>query len=172
LVSRGLAGFGRPAPALAGPRGIRLAESVRIHRPPHDVYDFWRNLTNVPRFMSHIERVDLRSPTRSHWVARGPAGVTVEWDADVINERRPDLIGWQSIGKADLLSAGSVRFVELADGGTQLDVVLQYDPPAGRVGAGIAGLLGLSPAAVLREDLRRLKVMLEGEGRLRLSETV
>jgi uncharacterized membrane protein len=62
--------------------------------------------------------------------------------------------------------------VELADGGTQLDVVLQYDPPAGRVGAGIAGLLGLSPAAVLREDLRRLKVMLEGEGRLRLSETV
>lgn len=156
--------------ALGGSRGLRLAESVRIHRPPHDVYDFWRNLTNIPRFMSHIERVELLSSTRSHWVARGPAGMTVEWDAEVINERRPDLIGWQSVGKSDVASAGSVRFFELADGGTQVDVVLQYHPPAGKVGAGISKLLGVAPGALLREDLRRLKVLLEAEGRRRLSQ--
>ena len=156
--------------ALSGARGIRLAESVRIHRSPHDVYDFWRNLSNIPHFMSHVERVDVLGPTRSHWVARGPGGLRFEWDAEVINERRPDLIGWQSIGKADVASAGSVHFFELADGGTQVDVVLQYQPPAGKVGAVVVALLGMSPAAVLREDLRRLKVLLEAEGRRRLSQ--
>ena len=118
--------------ALAGRRGIRLAESIRIRRTPHEVYDFWRDLRNIPRFMPHIQRVDILNSTRSHWVSRGPAGLTVEWDAEVINERRPDLIGWQSVGNADLVSAGSVRFSEMADGSTLVDVLLQYDPPRER----------------------------------------
>jgi uncharacterized membrane protein len=177
MVSRGLTGYcpvnaavGRERhnvvssrEALAGRRGLRLSEGIRINRPPAEVYDFWRGLQNLPRFMSKIERVDVINERRSHWVMLGPAGATVEWDADIINDQRPDVIAWRSVGDADMASAGSVRFTSMADGGTQVDVLLQYNPPAGKAGAVLATLFGMSPDEVLREDLRHLKTLLESE---------
>ena len=150
---------------LAGPRGINLKEGIRIERPVEDVFDFWRDLPNLPRFMSYVDRIDLRGDGVSHWVIKGPAGVTLEWDARLINEQRPHLLAWESIGDPDVFSAGSVKFTPLSVDATDVEVRLQYDPPAGKLGAGLAAITGNAPSGVLRDDLRRLKQLLESDGR-------
>lgn len=148
---------------LSGPRGVNVTEGVRIDRPVEDVFDFWRDLPNLPRFMEYVDRVDLRGNGVSHWVIKGPSGITLEWDAHIINEQRPRLLAWESIGTPDVVSAGSVKFTSLGADATDVEVRLQYDPPAGKVGAGLAAVAGLSPAKVLREDLHRLKQLLESD---------
>ena len=147
--------------ALGGPRGVHVAESVTIRRRPEELFEFWRDLTHLPQFMPHIESVEVLGARHSHWVVPGPAGTRLEWDAEVINEVRPELIAWKSLPGADVASAGSVHFCPVGEGLTRLDVVLQYDPPAGKVGAAVARLLGDAPETTLRLDLDRLKRMLE-----------
>ena len=97
---------------------------------------------------------------RSHWIAKGPAGMRVEWDAEIINEEENRVIGWRSLEHADVVSAGSVNFRE-CDGGTEIVVRLQYSPPAGRMGALIAKLFGEEPSQQIQEDLHRMKQCLE-----------
>jgi len=162
-VTAAVSGRGRDdtREALGGGRGVLVNESIEVEAPPETVYDFWRALPNLPRFMTHLERVDVISDTRSHWVATGPAGMRVEWDADVINDRRPDLIAWRSLEGADVASAGSVRFRETRDGGTAIVVRLQYEPPAGRLGAWVSAMLGEDPAQQIQSDLRRLKQLFD-----------
>jgi uncharacterized membrane protein len=147
--------------ALGGRRGIHVHESVTIARPVDEVYRFWRELSNLPRFMRHVERVDEIDRTRSHWTVRGPAGTTVEWDAHIINEVSNELIGWRSVGHADVVSAGSVHFHPTTNGETEVVVRLQYEPPAGKLGAWVASLFGEEPSLQVRADLRRLKSYLE-----------
>jgi uncharacterized membrane protein len=134
-----------------------VKEAVTVRVPSEELYAFWRTLSNLPRFMSHLERVDVLSDRRSHWVAKGPAGTRVEWDAEIINDRRPELIAWRSLQGAEVASAGSVRFRPVPGGGTEIIVRLQYDPPAGKVGSWVAALFGEEPSQQIREDLRRLK---------------
>jgi uncharacterized membrane protein len=151
-----------PREALGGGQGIRVMESIRIARPVEDLYRFWRNLSDLPRFMSHLERVDELEGRRSHWVAKGPAGSRVEWNAEIINEVPNQVIGWQSLPDSDVVTAGSVNFDRTPDGrATNLSVHLQYAPPAGRLGKVIAQLFGTDPARAIRDDLERLKTMLE-----------
>jgi uncharacterized membrane protein len=148
--------------ALGGPRGISVRESVRVERPVAEVYRYWRQLENLPTFMSHLERVTVLPDGRSHWVAKGPAGVAVEWDAEIINETENRLLGWRSLPGADVAVAGSVNFSSVRGGrSTQLTVLLQYAPPLGRAGALIASLFGRNPSQTIREDLRHLKHVLE-----------
>jgi uncharacterized membrane protein len=171
LMARGLAGYcpltaavsGRDdtREALGGRRGVHVNQAIAVRAPRETVYDFWRSLSNLPRFMTHLERVDVLSDTRSHWVATGPAGTRVEWDAELINDRRPDLIAWRSLEGSEVASAGSVRFRETRNGGTEITVRLQYEPPAGRLGAWVSALLGQDPAQQIREDLRRLKQLFD-----------
>lgn len=142
--------------ALGGSRGIRVLESVVVGVDPSTVYRFWRNLSNLPRFMNHLERVDVLDSTRSHWVARGPAGTRAEWDAHIINDIPGELIAWKSLERADVVSAGSVRFRAMP-GGTEITVHLQYDMPAGQIGEWIAEAFGQAPSQTIREDLWRLK---------------
>jgi len=150
-----------PRRALSGARGVTIAESVTMQVPAHTLYDFWRDVKNLPRVLPSLVAVRPLDDLRSHWIARGPAGHSVEWDAVIINEVPGELIGWQSLPGADVASAGSVRFRPLARGGTQVNVRLQYAPPGGRLGASVAWLLGSSPAAQVREALRQLKQVLE-----------
>jgi uncharacterized membrane protein len=148
--------------ALAGTRGIHVRESVRLERPVTDLYRLWRRLENLPRFMSHLERVTETSDRRSHWIARGPAGLAVEWDAEIINEVENQVVGWRSLPGSDVVTAGSVNFDAVRGGrGTQISVHLQYALPAGRVGAAVASLFGSEPSQTIREDLRRFKRLLE-----------
>jgi len=143
--------------ALAGPRGVHVLESIVVGADPSTVYQFWRNLSNLPLFMRHLERVDVLDSMRSHWVAKAPAGMKVEWDAEIINDVESRLIAWKSIGTPDVVSAGSVRFRPVA-GGTEITVHMQYDPPAGKLGAWIAEMFGEEPSQTIRQDLWRLKL--------------
>jgi uncharacterized membrane protein len=148
--------------ALAGGRGVHVKESITIGWPIDELYRFWRNLENLPRFMEHLESVRITSNDRSHWVAKAPAGMHVEWDAEIINEVENQLIAWRSLPGAQVTSAGSVNFDDAGeDRGTRLTVHLQYEPPAGKLGALFAKLFGEEPSQQIREDLRRLKRLLE-----------
>jgi uncharacterized membrane protein len=145
---------------LGGRRGIHVEESVTINRPIADVFKFWRNFENLPTFMEHLESVTQREEGISHWVAKGPAGLHVEWDARIINEVANKVIGWQSLEGSTVSTAGSVNFDE-TEHGTRVRVHLQYHPPGGRVGAAVARLFGEEPNQTVREDLRRFKRLLE-----------
>ncbi len=148
--------------ALAGARGINVEEAVTINRPAHELYTFWRDFERLPRFMQNLVAVRQLDSRRSHWKAKAPAGRTVEWDAEIINEIPDELIGWRTLEGADVISAGSVRFKqELAGRGTEVRVRLQYEPPAGKVGSAIAWLFGQEPSQTIREDLRRFKELME-----------
>jgi uncharacterized membrane protein len=147
--------------ALSGSGGVHVREGIVIARPVDEVYRFWRNLSNLPRFMTHLERVEELDRTRSYWTARGPMGTTVSWEAHIINEVTNEVIGWRSVGDADVVSAGSVHFNPTPSGGTEIFVRLQYDPPAGKLGAWVASLFGEEPSQQIREDLGRLRAYLE-----------
>ena len=142
--------------------GIHVEKAVTINRPVADVFAFWRNLTNLPRFMEHLKSVTPTGGKCSHWVATAPAGMTVEWDAEIINERQNELIAWRSLEGADVDNAGVVRFKEAPGGrGTEVHVTMRYVPPAGRVGAIAARMFGEEPYQQITEDLNRFKQVLE-----------
>ena len=148
--------------ALGGERGVHVRESIRLEVSPAEAYGFWRRLENLPRFMTHLDRVTESPDGLSHWVAAGPAGIAVEWDAEIINEVENELIGWRSLPGSDVVSAGAVNFdAALGGHGTEVKVHLQYAPPAGKAGAVVASLFGREPSQTIREDLRRFKQLIE-----------
>jgi uncharacterized membrane protein len=143
-------------------RGVRVEKSVTINAPAEDLYRFWRNFENLPRFMSHLKSVSVIDDKRSHWIAKGPAGTDAEWDAEIINEIPNELIGWRSVDGGNLRNAGSVHFTQATGNrGTEVKVVLRYDPPAGVIGAAVAKIFGRDPAYEVQEDLRSLKQLIE-----------
>jgi uncharacterized membrane protein len=142
--------------------GVRVDKSITIARPPHEVYQFWRDLSNLARFMKNVESVTQLDGNRSHWVVKAPAGRTVEWDAVIHNEIEGEMIAWRSLPGARVDNAGSVWFKEAPAGrGTEVKVELQYNPPAGALGAVVASLWGKEPGQQIQEDLHRLKQLME-----------
>jgi uncharacterized membrane protein len=143
-------------------RGIHIEMSVTVSKDPAELYEFWRQFENLPRFMGHLERVTVIDNRKSHWVARGPIGINIEWDAEIINDELGSLIAWRSLGGASVPNAGSVRFVPAPhDRGTEVKVVLDYIPPAGKLGAVFARWLNPGTSAFVHEDLRRFKQIME-----------
>jgi len=140
---------------------MRASKSVTINRPRDNVYQFWRDFENLPTFMQHLVSVKATSDGRSHWVAKAPAG-TVEWTAEIIEDRAGSLISWRSLAGSDVSNEGSVRFVDApADRGTEVRVELSYDAPGGSAGALVAKIFGEEPNQQLRDDLRRFKQVME-----------
>jgi uncharacterized membrane protein len=153
---------GSPVASVGRGQGTKVEESVTINRPVVEVYRFWRNFENLPRFMDHLDAVAVIDETRSHWVAKGPAGTRAEWDAVIHNEIDDQLIAWRSLPGSEINNAGSVHFTPSADGtSTEVRVVLSYEPPAGKVGVAFAKLLGEEPSTQVAEDLRRLKQVMD-----------
>lgn len=151
-----------PLVSVPANRGIKVEKSVAINKLPAELYSFWRNFENLPRFMNHLESVKTTGEGRSHWVAKAPAGKTVEWDAEIYNEKENELIAWRSLEGADVDNAGSVRFEPATGGrGTVVKVTLKYDPPGGVIGATIAKLFGEEPSQQIEEDLHRFKQVME-----------
>jgi uncharacterized membrane protein len=143
-------------------RDVHVEKSIAIDKLPAELYSFWRDFTNLPLFMRNLDSVTVLDATRSHWVARGPAGTHVEWDAEIYNEIENELIAWRSTENADVVNAGSVRFQKAPTGhGTFVRVTMNYNPPAGNVGSTLAQLLGAEPGQLIKEDLRRLKQLAE-----------
>lgn len=143
-------------------QGIRVEKSVVINRPREEVFTFWRNFENLPRFMMHLEAVTMQGNNRSHWVAKAPLGMSVAWDAEVVNEVANEVIGWRSLAESQVPNSGSVRFADAANGrGTEVHVQIEYIPPAGPLGAAVARLFGEEPNQQVEADLQRLKQILE-----------
>ncbi len=142
--------------------GIRVDHAITIGRSRSEVYSFFRELTNLPQFMQHVQSIELLDNKMSHWVVRAPAGRTVEWDAVIHNEVENELIAWRTLPGANVDHAGAVWFKDAPEGsGTELKVELQYNPPAGIAGAVFARLWGEEPTQQISDDLRRLKQLLE-----------
>jgi len=148
--------------ALGGSRGVSVLESVTINRPISELYRFWRNLENLPRFMRHIESVEKLTDTISRWRVKGPAGLIFEWEAEIYNEVPDKLIAWRSLTGADVVSAGSVNFDDAGPGrGTRVTAHLQYSPPGGKLGAKVARLFRSDAETEIRQDLERFKRIVE-----------
>lgn len=143
-------------------QGTRVEHSVTINRLPAELYQFWRDFRHLPRFMHHLQDVQIHAERRSHWVAKAPAGMSVEWDAEITDDRPNELIAWRSLPGADVDNAGSVRFEEATgERGTVVRVRLAYNPPGGQLGTAVATLFGEEPGQQVREDLHRFKQLME-----------
>jgi len=141
--------------------GVRVDQSITINRRPEELYRFWRDFQNLPRFLSHLKSVEVTGYHRSRWTARA-LGMNLSWEAEVINEKEPSLIAWRSLEGSEVDTAGSVHFLPAPGGrGTEVRVELKYQPPAGKLGAALAWLFGDSAEAQIKEDLRRLKQIME-----------
>jgi uncharacterized membrane protein len=143
-------------------KALKVERTATIEMSRSELYTFWRNFENLPRFMEHLVSVKVLTPTRSHWVAKAPAGMTVEWDAELVNDIPDTLIAWKSVGDADVPNAGSVHFSDApGDRGTIVKVVMDVEHPGGTVGKVVAKLFGEDPDREVREDLRKFKQLME-----------
>ena len=143
-------------------QGRRVESSIAINRAPAHLYRFWRDFQNLPRFLPHLRSVRVDTAQLSHWVAQGPAGTTVTWDAEIIDDRPDALIAWRSLAGADVDQAGSARFEEAPGGrGTFVRVCMEYHPPGGALGTVVATLFGEEPGQHIQEGLRRFKQLME-----------
>lgn len=149
------------AAVLDAQKAVKVEHTVTIDRPRQELYTLWRNFENLPRIMGHLERVEVLDERRSRWTAKAPAGQTVQWEAEIHNEIPGSLIAWRSVNEATVPNAGSVHFRDAANGGTELQVVLEYQPPAGKLGSAVSKLFHEEPDRQVREDLQRFKQAME-----------
>ena len=149
-------------PAVKHGQGFKTEHVITVNRPRQELYNFWRDFTNLPKFMSHLSSVRRIDDKRSHWIAEGPMGMQFEWDAEIFNEREGQLIAWRSLEGSEIPNAGAVRFDSLPDGrSTEIRVVVNYVPPAGSLGNAIAWFFGENPEQQIEEDLRLFKSLME-----------
>ncbi|MEO8433406.1 MAG: SRPBCC family protein [Pyrinomonadaceae bacterium] len=146
-------------------KDFHVEKSITINSTPAELYNFWRNLENLPRFMENLESVTPLSMNRSHWVAKGPGGKSIEWDAEILNEKENEFIAWRSLSHADVDNAGTVHFTEVPGGrGTEVKVTVNYNAPGGTAGMLLAKLFGTEPGQLIEHNLKRLKQLMETGG--------
>ncbi len=160
----------RTTPRRSPERAIHVVQTATINRPIEQVFAFWRNFENFPRFMRHLESVEVLGNGRSRWRARAPAGRSVTWDAEIVQERENELIAWRSLERSQVPNNGSVSFSPAPGArGTEIRVVLRYRPPAGTLGRTLEWLFSEEPSQQIHEDLYRFKQLLE-TGEIPLSD--
>ncbi len=141
---------------------VRARTAITVNRPPEEVYRYWRSLENLPTFMYHLESVQAGENGRSRWVANGPGGKTIEWEAQIVEDVPRELIAWRSLEGSQVPNSGFVRFNAAPGGrGTEVTVELEYDPPGQAVGAAVARLFGEDPVQQIKDDVRRFKQVME-----------
>jgi uncharacterized membrane protein len=138
---------------------VRVEKQTVINAPIEQVYEFWNNVENFPKFMSHLQSVVKMSDTRSHWVSDAPLGTKVEWDAETIKNVPNDVIAWRSV-EGDIEHTGTVRFKRVG-AKTRIKVRIEYTPPAGKIGATVARVFGDDPRTQLEEYLKKAKQILD-----------
>ena len=147
-----------------GHAGIRVERAMTVNRPKAELYQMWRDFENLPSFMEHLESVQVEPSdnTRSHWVAKAPLGKTIEWDSEIIEDRENELLVWKSLPGSMVESKGRVEFLDAPGGrGTIVHVSMEYNPPAGSLGAAFAKLFGEEPNQQVNEDLHHFKQIME-----------
>jgi len=146
----------------AQPREIIARSSVLVNCSPREAYQFWRDFENLPQFMRHLESVTVLDGNRSKWTALGPLGVHISWNAEIVTDRENELIAWRSLADSEIEVDGIVKFTSApGNRGTIISPIVVYTPPAGRLGHSLARLMGKEPGFLMRQDLRRLKALIE-----------
>ncbi|MBD2414318.1 cyclase [Nostoc calcicola FACHB-389] len=156
---------------------IKVEKTVTINKAAEELYRFWRNFENLPRFMKHLQEVKVYDEkrdvagklVRSHWITKGFLDGSLEWDVVIVEDRENELIAWASVEGATIENSGLVNFKSApANRGTEVKVVREYNPPGGVIGAAlakpmvdIAKLFGEDPKHNLTEDLRHFKMLME-----------
>lgn len=141
--------------------GVLVEKTLDVHAPIDEAYSAWRNLESFPKFMSHVREVRKLDEHRYHWVVDGPAGVLVEWDAEVTAEVPQELIAWRTLPGASVQSSGVVQFEPNSYGGTRIHVRMSYRPPADAIGHTLAKVFGRDPQRQIHADLLRFKAFIE-----------
>ena len=168
-LARGTAN--EPHASLKSGEGMKIEHAVTINRSPDEIYSFWRQLENLPRFMHHIKSVTQAGDGISHWLVQTSAGKEFEWDARLIEDKPGQMLSWQSLDGADVDNAGSVWFTPAADGlGTVVKVSMKYSPPGGKLGALLGRFLGDDAEKEMVEDLLRLKKLMESPGHMPVTQ--
>jgi len=143
-------------------QGVKMEKVLTIERPQQELYQHWRHFEHLPSFMNEVQEIKIIDEIHSHWVVKAPVGKNLEWDAEIINEKENELLAWRSLPGSAIAHAGSVHFLPAPGGrGTEVRVVMEYIPPAGRLGRLIAKILGKEPEIQMREGLRHFKQMME-----------
>jgi uncharacterized membrane protein len=153
----------RQRDGVPGNQGLKIEYAVEVQCQAPELYQFWRNIEQLPRILRHVESVEPLDAWHSHWVARGPLGPALEWDAEIINEHENELIAWQSVHGALLQNAGSVRFEPVSEKTTYVKVCIELQPIGGAATLALARLFGTDPQRELEEDLERFKDFAERE---------
>lgn len=143
-----------------GGRGIVVQKVISVEAPVETVFAFWTDYQNFPRFMHNVREVQVQED-RSHWVVAGPAGVPVEWNAQLVALEPNALLRWRSISDSAVKHEGCVRFEPNRNGGTRITVRLSYVPPAGAFGHAVATIFGADPKTEMDADLLRMKTIIE-----------
>jgi len=143
-------------------RELIARSSILLNCTPEQAYQFWSNFENLPLFMRHLESVTRLGESRSRWIAIGPLGKRVIWDAEIAFDRKDDVIAWRSLPDSEIYVDGIVKFRNApGNRGTIITAVVVYQPPAGALGGALAKVLGKDPSFMMRQDLRRLKALIE-----------
>ena len=142
---------------------LHLEAAVTINRPPEETYRYWHDFTHMPEFMVHVDEVQVTGDRSMHWKAEmHPLNKTIEWDAEIVEDRPNELIAWRSTESSDVPNSGTVHFGPAPGGrGTEVRVDMEYAPPAGRAAVAVAKLMGEAPDQQVRDDLRRFKQVME-----------
>jgi uncharacterized membrane protein len=144
---------------------VTVTHAVTIDKPVAELYRFWRDFSNLPRFMENLEQVEVLDDRHSRWTVKGPAGLTLGWEAEVTDDQQDRRIAWRAVEGADVPNWGHVEFRPAPGGGTEVHAVIRYEPPGGMLGRAVAKLLGREPQQQMRDDLARFKRMMEtGQG--------
>jgi uncharacterized membrane protein len=135
--------------------------AVTINRPRAELYAFWRDFQNLPSFMENIEKVEPTGADRAVWTIKAPAGQTLAIETRIVTDRPDELIAWRSVEGAPVETEGRVAFRDAGPRGTLVQAIVAYKPPAGSAGKLIAKLFGREPAIQGRQELKRLKMLME-----------
>ena len=162
LVNRGISGhcelYSQAGKTNSSPVNVNIRSSFTVNKSRIEVYNFWRKLDNLPLFMKHLESVDVIDEKRSHWVLKLPTGVAnVSWDAEIVHDDPGYMIGWSSLPDSIIDNAGKIRFRDAENGGTLVDVVISYLPPAGGFGASVAHVLNPVFKKLVDDDIQHFK---------------
>lgn len=140
---------------------VHVTKALTINKSEAELYQFWRNFENLPRFMRHLESVSTTGDKTSHWIAKAPLGQTVEWDAELTSDIENQRIGWKSLEGAFIPNSGVIEFRPTRERGTEVIVTMTYEAPGGKIGEWAAWALGEEPSIQIADDLRRFKMLME-----------
>jgi uncharacterized membrane protein len=150
--------------------GMHVRKAITVRRPIDEVYLFWHDCANLPRFLSHLQSVQGAGERRTLWRSRESDDLVLEWEAELVEDRVNEMIAWRSLEGGDVANALQVHFRPAPGGrGTEVEVEVQFDLPGGPIGRRLARLFGQDPSQQIESDLRRFKQLMEA-GEVVLSE--